>query len=72
MHFSPRVETPSLMNINYISYVIQQLDNTKFLGLIIDKKLNWKAHVESVCKEISRSSFASYKLSTHTLHTLLF
>jgi hypothetical protein len=38
--------------------VIEGVEATKYLGLFIDKHLNWKAHVSYVCKKLSASIFA--------------
>ena len=35
--------------------ILDKVNTTKFLGLIIDDKLSWKIHIDNVCKTISRS-----------------
>ena len=35
--------------------LIQKVENTRFLGTIIDDKLSWKHHIDSICKLISRN-----------------
>ena len=44
---------PSTIKINYIE--IDKLYYTKFLGVIIDHKLNWKEHINLICKKVSRT-----------------
>lgn len=51
------------LNINILGHTINETDETKFLGLIIDKKLTWKSHVDTVCKKLSQYSYALYQLS---------
>jgi hypothetical protein len=38
--------------------VIEGVEAAKYLGLFIDKHLNWKAHVNYVCKKLSAGVFA--------------
>ena len=42
---------------------LHSTDNTKFLGLIIDKNLNFKAHVASVSNKISKVVGVLYRLN---------
>lgn len=62
MHFTQRGSTMSNLNTHYNNKIINEVDNTKFLGVIFDKKLNWKTHTETLIKKISKSSYAIYKL----------
>ena len=43
--------------------MISETDSTKFLGIIIDKKLNFKAHVNQVCNKISEFIGLLYRLN---------
>ena len=53
---------------------IEQVNNTKFLGLIIDKDLSWKYHINQVTLKISKMSGilvrARNYLSLRTLDTI--
>ncbi|KAG6440382.1 hypothetical protein O3G_MSEX001260 [Manduca sexta] len=62
MQFSQRQITQQL-NIKYNRVTINETNATKFLGLIIDSKLNWKQQIQAVCKKINCSAYALYKLS---------
>lgn len=62
MMFSQRSNTN--MSIHYDSQRIAQVKTSKFLGLIIDDKLDWKTHMEELTKRISKSAFALYKLTS--------
>ena len=46
-----------LPNINFTLLIdgskIEQVDSTKFLGVIIDAKLNWKKHTNYIASKIS-------------------
>lgn len=50
------------MNINFDGQKLKGTNMTKFLGVWIDEKLNWKNQVENVCKKINRFSYALYRL----------
>lgn len=63
IHFGQRALTFPKFDIKYNNNTIDVVTTTKFLGLIIDRNLNWKTHIETVCKKISSSAFALYTLS---------
>lgn len=63
MHFSQRLLTFSNLDIAYNNITIDTVNTTKFLGLIIDRHLNWKDHIDSLSKRISSSAYALYLLS---------
>ena len=44
------------------SYSLEQKDHVKYLGVIIDDKLNWKYHISFLCSKISRNTGIFYKL----------
>lgn len=50
-------------NVTYENETIEVVNSTKFLGIIIDKKLDWKTHINELCKKLSQSSYALYKLA---------
>ena len=37
---------------------IKRKNSSKYLGIIIDDKLNWKNHVQNLCSKISKASWA--------------
>lgn len=49
-------------DIRYGDKNIRETDHTKFLGIWIDKNMNWKIHIENVCKKLSQCSYALYNL----------
>ena len=34
---------------------ISEVETTKFLGVIIDNRLNWKHHIDSICNKVSKN-----------------
>lgn len=54
IQFQPYNNTPLTLNITYNNMNIEEVDSTKFLGLIIDKNCNWKAQVEHVCTKLDK------------------
>ena len=36
-------------------FIIDRVDNTKTLGVFIDENITWKAHINHVCKKVSKS-----------------
>ena len=63
---------PSQVTINDTNLI--QVDNTKFLGLYIDKDLTWKTHINYLCKILSRNTGVLNRLKdyfpTHILQSL--
>ena len=61
-------------NITINKINIERVYVTKFLGVLIDHKLNWKAHIDNICSKIARNISIIYKaskvLNTHTLRSL--
>ena len=62
MNFRQRAKSDTNLNLHYDQTNINEIEVTKFLGLYIDNKVNWKAHINEVCKRLSRSSYALYRL----------
>lgn len=72
MIFKNRVTKINYIDINCNGQDIEQIQNTKFLGLNIDCNLNWKSHLELLCAKVARFSYALYMLSkTASESTLL-
>lgn len=63
MQFTQRHNFVPNMNINYQNKSINEIESTKFLGIIIDTKLDWKVHTEDLAKRLSSSAYALYKLA---------
>ena len=53
IHFTPKsgvMNSSHLVRINNKS--LQQVQSTKFLGIYLDNKLNWKTHVNNLCPKL--------------------
>ena len=62
MIFRSRQKTlPITRQIILENYVLEQVDNTKFLGVYIDQRLEWKIHVNFIAAKISKSVWLLYK-----------
>ena len=67
IHFTPRLSIyniSSLIKVNGKS--LEQVPNTRFLGIYIDNALNWEVHIDHLCKKLSSTCFALYRLSRLT------
>lgn len=62
MNFKIRSRRTGSLNIKYQDKDIEETEVTKFLGLHLDDKMNWKKQVDHVCKKLSNFSYALYKL----------
>lgn len=50
------------LNIKFNDSVVSNVDCTKFLGIDVDDKLNWKNQIERICNKLNRFSYALGKL----------
>ena len=70
----------NLMKLKINNSVINQVINTKFLGIIIDDKLSWNLHIKSVCNKINKmcgmlhltKHLLTKEARRHVYHTLLY
>ena len=46
---------PISINIMLSDYSLDLVSETTFLGIVIDNKLSWKAHIKLICNKISKS-----------------
>ena len=46
---------PLSISISANGQTIEEVSETKFLGVILDNKLNWNAHINYITKKISKS-----------------
>ena len=52
--FTRKSKTATSLNIGIDDKIINEVNKTKFLGVIIDKKLTWKEHISYLSSKISR------------------
>lgn len=62
MQFHQRVACPDL-NIKHDNINIEQVLETKFLGLHIDNKLTWKKQAQEICTKLSKFAYMLFKLN---------
>ena len=54
MSFTPKGFSRNMDCISIDGHKIEEVKQTKFLGMILDNKLNWHAHCEYICGKISK------------------
>ena len=74
MEFRPRQKKSSNFNVVIDEKTIAQVNETVFLGVILDDNLTWKSHISSVAVKVSKSIGiifrSSFYLSTPFLRML--
>ena len=60
--FSGRRKIDFCPPVNLFGKQIERVFQTKFLGVVIDDKISWKPHVQSLCKKMSRMIGILHKL----------
>ena len=50
------------LNVN--NYCIKQVEEFRYLGVIIDNKLNWTKHIDYLCTQVSKASGILYRYKT--------
>lgn len=60
------------ININFGNIIIDNLKSVKFLGITMDRNLNWRNHIEELCKKLNKFVYALGQLrKTASQHTAL-
>ena len=62
MLFKGRKLIPFCPEIKMNGQVIQRIDRTKFLGVILDDRLSWVHHIDYIAKKVSKSIGILYRL----------
>ena len=47
---------------NGLRFYLKQQDHMKYLGVLLDDKMNWQYHIASVCARVAQSIGIFYKL----------
>lgn len=50
------------LTLKYQNVIIEEIHETKFLGIILDRNCNWKAHTDKLCSNINRFVYALRRL----------
>ena len=64
-HKLKRMPIPYQHHIAIGEHKLEQVDQIKYLGMIFDEKLPWKAHIKHLCSKISSGSWALLKLRNY-------
>ena len=56
MIFRPKGKNEICPSININGSIIKEVDNAKFLGIIIDNKLNWLEHIKCISRKIAKGT----------------
>ena len=64
MIFSKKKCNNENVSIKMCNSQIKQVSSLRFLGLIIDNKLNWANHINYVCNKVSKNIGIMYKLNS--------
>ena len=62
IHFKSPKSNDINMNLNLGNKRLTCVKKTKFLGVFIEEKLNWKYHISSIAKRVSKTSGILYKI----------
>ena len=65
MIFSKKLKTKAKerkFKININNYSIKQVTEMKYLGVILDNKLNWHNHIQYVCTKLAKAAGIIYKV----------
>jgi len=58
------------LKLNYQGNYVTRSSNTKFLGLIIDDSLSWKAHIEQMMSKLNTACFVIRTIQATSPETL--
>jgi hypothetical protein len=56
--FATKNKTCPSLNTGFYNKLIEEVEANKFLGLQIDKHLNWRKHIEYIIPKLSSACFA--------------
>ena len=52
------------ISINMCNSEIKHVSSLKFLGVIVDNKLNWSNHINFICNKLSKNIGVLYRLKS--------
>ena len=56
----------NFVDLQINEHTFERVDSFKFLGLIVDQKLKWHVHINSMCNTISKNIGILYKLNFYS------
>ena len=76
IQFNMKNRSEYVFKLNYQENYVNNSPHTKFLGLIIDHSLSWKAHIDQIMSKLNTACFVIQTLqaimSTETLRIVYF
>jgi len=60
--FTPTKSTSPSVNVKLNGYKLQQVTTCRYLGIVVDNKLKWTSHIETVFQKLNRLVGICYKL----------
>ena len=76
LQFNTKKSREYVLKLNYQGNYVKSSPHTKFLGLIIDDSLSWKAHIDQMMSKLNTACFVIRSLqaimSTETLRMVYF
>jgi hypothetical protein len=72
MKFTPNTRQNETLQITYQNRLLTGTNNNKFLGLELDKNVNWKNHIQKILPKLSRACYLIRRMySSCNLNTLM-
>lgn len=72
MLFQNRSLSHNLATVSIDSKTINRVQSTKFLGIVIDERLNWKTHIFQVGINLCKTCGSLYRIrQKHTTNAML-
>ena len=56
------------LNLNFETTPVEQVSKHRLLGVTVDEQLKWQAHINNICRTVSRNIFLLSKLSQIVNH----
>lgn len=76
MLFTHSIKNPNLFNVVLNDIVVERRSSVKFLGVILDDKLNWKEHIKCIsiklAHDVAMLKIGNYCLPKSCLYNLYF
>ena len=54
IHFTNKSNKKPKLNVKIDNIIINPTENTTFLGVVLDRHLSWKSHIDKITKQISK------------------
>ena len=71
LFFVSNLEMPYLPQIYYGNNILEFPSEVRYLGVLLDNKLKFKNHIQTICNKISKNTGIIYRLSCDVPHRVL-